>query len=141
MGVKELTMKRVALVTLCLAALAVSCGGSSEVGEAGRTVQEFYGHLNTGNHDAAMELYSSDAQQMLLGDDGQLDEDFLGWVEAETRQGAVQDVEIVSEEVDEAAGAATVRFVVNYTDGVPGRRSVSLSEEDGAWRLGFVDAE
>ena len=69
-------MKRIALVVVCLGTLFVACGGPTETGEAGQTVQQFYEHLNDGNHDAAVGLYSKEVRQMLQGDDGTLDEGF-----------------------------------------------------------------
>ena len=137
-------MKRAALVVVCLSALIVACSGSTEVGEvdeAGQTVKQFYKHLNAGDHDAAFDLYSSDVRQMLQGDDGKPDEDFLTWAQTESREGAIDQVKILGEEIDEGAGAATVRFELDYSSGAPGRRIVILSKEDDNWKLGFIDED
>ena len=131
-------MKRAALVVVCLSALIVACGGPTEVGdagEAGQTVQQFYKHLNDGNHDAAVALYSSEVRQMLEGDD----EGFSTWAQSESREGAIKEVKIVDEEIDDVAGAATVSFELDYSSGSPARRTVVLSKEEGSWKLGFID--
>jgi len=132
-------MKRVALVVVCLGTLFVACGGPSEMGEAGRAVQQFYEHLNDGNHDAAVGLYSKEVRQMLQGDDGTLGEDFATWAQTESREGTIDEVKIVEAEVDEPNAAATVRFELNYSGGAPQQRTVVLSKEDDSWKLGFIE--
>lgn len=111
------------------------------MGEAGKAVQQFYRHLNDGEHDAAFGMYSGEVRQMLQGVDGSRDDSFSTWVQTESREGSINEVKIVAEEVDEDAGETTVRFELNYSNGEPATRTVVLSKEGDRWRLGFIDAE
>ena len=134
-------MKRVVLVVVCLSVLIIACGSPAEVGDAGKAVQQFYKYLNDGNHDAAFGMYSSEVRQMLQSIDGGRDESFSTWAQTESREGAIDEVKIVAEEVDEGAGEATVHFELNYSSGEPETRIVVLLKEEDRWKLGFIDVE
>ena len=123
---------------ICVLALIVSCS-SSEIGESGQAVQQFYGHLNGGDPAAAMDLYTAAVREGFLGPDGSIDESFSRWARSETRQSTIGEVKIISEEVDEGAGTGTVRFELVYTAGESERRTVTMTREDGRWKLGFID--
>ena len=132
-------MKRVKFgipIAVCLLALIVSCG-PTEVGKSGEVVRQFYGHLNSGDSAAAMALYTNHARGMLEGQDGAVD--FAKWVGDETRQSSIEEVKIISEKVNDAAGTSTVLFELIYAAGQPERRTVTMALEDGQWKLGFID--
>ena len=122
---------------LLLLALSL-CGCSSEPADTGpgAAVRQFYDRLNQGDHTGAIALYSAESRGVL--DDPAGSGVFGGWAEGETKGRSVAEVRIVSTAEHAGGGGAEVQFEVRYRDGTSVTRQVSLVQEDGAWRLGFI---
>ena len=118
-------------VLALLVVLGCSSGGGTD--GPGQVVQDFYKHLNDGDYDDAMSMYSAETREVLAAPDS----GFAEWAKSETKSGKVDAVEVVSQE-DVSDEAATVRYEVVYEDGSKATRSVSLTFEDGVWKLGFI---
>jgi hypothetical protein len=117
--------------------LAIACSGGSSpdlVGAAG-TVQTFYEHLDSGRYDEAIALYDAATKEQLLPDASSMD-GFRQWAEAETHNGGLSDVSVVTQTAGE--GTVTIEFELTFDDGQTARRTVTLTESDGAWRMGTV---
>jgi hypothetical protein len=54
----------------------------------------------------------------------------------ETKNGKVESVRIVQEQAE--ASSATVEFEVVYRDGTQASRTVTMTLEDGEWKLGLI---
>ena len=120
------------LVPLLAMLVVLGCSGPKAAGP-GQAVQDFYRHLNDGNYDDAMTLYSAEARDVLAAPDS----GFADWAKTETKSGKIDGVEVVAEkEVGEQT--ATVTYEIVYTDGSKVARTVSVTLEDGAWKLGFI---
>lgn len=125
------------LALLLLCALAAACSSSSAPEGPSETVQEFYALLNDGKFDAARRLYNTEAQAVLGDPDIVSDAAFATWAEMETKKGRIERVKFVSQETDE--DRATVECELHYSDGTSRPRSMSLTLEDGGWRLGLLN--
>lgn len=125
---------------LVLVVLALLNGCSSErptESGPGGAVRQFYDLLNRGDLTAAMGLYSAEARTA-IGDATGSDSPFGDWAEQETKARSVADVRIVSTIEREDGSGADVQFEVRYRDGSAVTRQVSLVQEGGGWRLGFI---
>jgi len=124
------------LAAIVFAATLVSgCASApTEEGPAG-AVRQFYDRLNRGDHAGAKALYSAEALGF-LDDPGGSSDGFGDWANGETKRRSVAEVRVVSTE--EREGAADVQFDVHYRDGSSVSRRVSLVQESGAWKLGFI---
>jgi len=100
-------------------------------------VRQFYDRLNAGDHAAAIELYSSEARGMVVEPSGST-AGFSGWAEVETKGRTVVEVRVVSTAEHAGGGGADVQFEVRYRDGTSATRQVSVMQEGGAWKLGFI---
>jgi hypothetical protein len=118
-----------------LALLVVACSSAPEDGPA-QAVEQFYGHLNDGDYRRAMALYSAEARAALDDPDSASAEGFADWAKLETKDGKVDRVQVTQEQADEAS--ATVEFSVVYKDGTSASHTVTLTFEDGAWKLGLI---
>jgi len=115
--------------------LSLSCAPSDE-NTPGAAVKTFYDHLNDGRNSEAMAMYDDEASGMFedpsFASEGAFDE----WVASETKQGSIREVEIVDASTEEAS--AEVKFRVEYEDGSSKTGEVSLSLEQGRWKLGLI---
>jgi hypothetical protein len=100
-------------------------------------IQEFYGHLNDGHYTQAMALYNSDARGTFEDPEAVGDSRFDEWARTETKHGKVDRVRVVEEQATEYQ--ASVEFEIVYTDGTRASRSVTVLQENGAWKLGFIN--
>lgn len=123
-------------------ALAVCCGPllncapGEEQGGPGQAVQQFYRHLNDGAYVEAKGLYNAEALAVLDDPNVSSEESFRAWAQQETKSGIISKVTIVKASVEETT--ADVEFEIVYDDGTRLKRSVTLTQEDGRWKLGFV---
>jgi len=123
---------------LCIVALFASCSSSdSDSSPTGEAIQQFYDRLEAEDYSGALGHYSAQVREMLEVEGGEVDESYVAWAREETKQGSVQRVEIVEESVE--AEKAEVKYQVVYGDGSTATRSVSMTLEEGQWKLGFID--
>ncbi len=111
--------------------LALSCG-SSEEGSARAAVEGFFDRLNDGDYSGAIAYYDAQMQETMSG----AGSSFGDWARGLTKNGSVDRVEILNEDLDEDRGE--IRFELIYTDGSKRAGSVKLRMENGAWKLGAV---
>ncbi len=118
------------------AGLLLGCAGAPSEESPGSAVRAFYDRLNEGDHAGAATLYSAEVQAVFADAEDAM-EAFEVWAKGETKSGSVAQVRIVSSA--ESAGTADVQFEVGYRDGSTVTRHVRLVQENGSWRLGFVE--
>lgn len=119
-------------------ALAVACGGAAgpgSEGDAASTVRTFYDHLNAARYDKATALYTAETRQQIFPDASSA-EGFRNWAIVETHNRSLTEFKIVSE--TEAETGIMIEFELRFKDGESSQRRVTVSEEDGVWRLGFI---
>ena len=128
-----------ATITAVVLAAAVACSGgdgsADEGSDAAAAVRTFYDHLNAGRFDDAKALYTAETREQIFFD-ASAEEGFRNWATVETHNSGLTEFKIVSE--TEGAGGVTIEFELGFKDGESSRRSVTVSIEDGAWRLGFI---
>jgi hypothetical protein len=100
-----------------------------------QAVKRFYQHLNDGAYTEAKGLYNAEVLGV-LNDPSASDDDFRAWARQETKSGIISEVKIINSAVEETT--ADVDFELVYEDGTLEQRRVSLTQEDGAWKLGFI---
>jgi hypothetical protein len=119
---------------LAVALIAAACGAPASEPEI--AVREFYSRLNSGNYSGAKALYDAEARKLLDDPDLASDAGFSAWASKETKQGRVETVNVLSQSGD--AGKLTVECEVVYSDGTTKTRTISLTLEDGGWKLGLL---
>ena len=130
---------RTTLVLLAVFAVALvgACSQQESMEEGpGGVVQNFYSHLNEGDYGAAKALYSSDALAVIDDPEFSSPEAFQTWAIDHTRQGTIDSVSIVGTEEDEAQ--TLVEYQVNYSDGSTVTHEVTVTQEDGVWKMGLL---
>ncbi len=118
--------------------LAVACGGAAgpgSEGDAESTVRTFYDHLNAGRYDDAKALYTAETRQQIFPD-ASAAEGFKNWAIVETHNRSLTEFNVLSE--TKAETGITIEFELHFKDGESRQRRVTVSEEDGGWRLGFI---
>ena len=131
------TLARAALGVSILA-LAVACSGGGEPqggSDAASTVRTFYDHLNAGRYEDAKALYTAETLQQIFPD-ASAEEGFRNWAIIETHKGGLAEFNIVNE--TESPAGILIEFELRFADGESSQRQVTVSEEDGSWRLGFI---
>ena len=124
------------LIPLLLGLLVLGCSsGEQEPGPAD-AVEAFYEHLNDGDYSQAMALYNTEARKVLEDPDSASAEGFATWAKGETKDGTIDHVEVTDER--KADESVTVEYQVRYTDGTRALHTVTLTLEDGAWKLGLI---
>ncbi len=118
-------------------ALAVACSGAGPGGEgdAESTVRTFYDHLNAGRYDDAKALYTEEARQQIFPD-ANASEGFENWAIVETHNRSLTEFNVVSE--TKAETGITIEFELRFKNGESSQRRVTVSEQDGGWRLGVI---
>jgi hypothetical protein len=129
-----------ALLPLLLLAIVCSgCTGTGGYGTAegidegtpGAAVVTFFDHLNSGDLDAARNIYTIEAR--LVVEDPEI---FQGWADLITQDGTIDSVSIVSSTVIEQTAA--VEFEIVFGDGSSKAHTVDCLNQEGEWRLGPV---
>jgi hypothetical protein len=123
------------LVLSFLGLLILGCASEPENGPT-QAVKDFYRHLNNENYRGAMALYNAEARQVLEDPNTASAEGFAEWARTETKDGDIDEVRVLQEQADEAS--ATVEYEVVYKDGTRAAHTVTLTLEDGAWKLGLI---
>ena len=118
-----------------LALLSGACSGGGGVGSPDSVVQEFYAQVNDGEA-GAVEYYDASTRAMFEDPEMAGDNAFVEWTRSESRQGTIQEVEILDSSVE--ADSAEVSFRVSYADGSSRDAAVSMTREDGIWKLGLI---
>ncbi len=118
-------------------ALAVACSGAGPggPGDAESTVRTFYDHLNAGRYDDAKALYTEEARQRIFPD-ASAAEGFENWAIVETHNRSLTEFNVVSE--TEGETGITIEFELRFKNGESSQRRVTVSEQDGGWRLGVI---
>ena len=131
-------MRRTLVGLLPLVLLALVAGGCSSAPEdgPGASVQKFHQLLNDGDYAAAKDLYGVEARTILDDPNLSSDEAYREWAKMWTREGSISTVEIVGTEEQETT--AVVEYEIHYADGSVQAGSVTLSHEDGVWKLGLI---
>jgi hypothetical protein len=128
-----------AVLTAWIMALLIACGGGGgpPQGEspAASAVQTFYDHLNRGKYDAAKALYTKETREQIFPD-ADAEEGFRDWAVVETHNQSLTEFNVVTE--TESPDGVMIEFELRFSDGETAQRQVTVSEEDGAMRLGFI---
>jgi len=124
-------------VLAVFSALVLGCsgGGTETQGGAASTVRTFYDHLNAGQYDDAKALYTDDVRGQIFPD-SDADEGFREWADLETHERTLKDFTVVNE--TDAEGGTTIEFELLFKGGERKQRRVTVSQENGDWRLGFI---
>jgi hypothetical protein len=124
------------LLLLLLLGLVLSCSQETEEEGPQGAVKRFYRHLNSGDYQAAKEMYNAEARVTI--DDPELfsEAGFRKWAEEQTNNGSIKGVEIL-QAVDDDTGA-DIEYEISYRDGTTKRSRVRLTQEEGEWKLGFA---
>jgi len=128
--------KRSSLAIILLAfGLMLACSQSGEAEGPGGAVQLFYEQLNDGNYNSAKDMYSTEARATL--DDPELSSagGFRTWANTQTKERSITNVEVLQEERDDSG--STIDYRITYRDGSTKTSQVRMTEEEGAWKLGF----
>jgi hypothetical protein len=127
-----------AVLTASILALAIACsGGGDPAGgsAAASTVQSFYDHLNARRYADAKALYTDETRGQIFPDAG-AEEGFRNWAVVETHNQSLTEFNIVSE--TESPDGVMIEFELRFKDGDSSQRRVTVSKENGGWRLGFI---
>jgi hypothetical protein len=120
------------------AGLIAGCSTGVEEGSPGNVVQTFYQHLNDGSYGDARMLYNEDALAVVEDPNFGSEDSYREWARVETKQGTVSRVDIVDTTLDETGAAATVAYEVVYNDGSTKSAEISLTQENGVWKVGLI---
>jgi len=125
----------VVLAVLLLLAGAGCASGPSDGPQ--QSIEQFYQYLSDGNYRGAMSLYSAEAREVLEDPDTASDTGFAEWAKLETKDGKVDKVTVVPQE-ESGETSAAVEYRVVYSDGSSVDRKVTMTLEDGEWKLGLI---
>jgi len=123
---------------ILILSLVVACSGGGESGgvsDAAATVRTFYEHLNDGRYAEAKALYSTETMEQIFPDES-AEAGFQDWAVVETHKGGLAEFSIVSETKSESG--VVIEFELRFEDGESSQRRVTVSKENGAWRMGFI---
>ena len=99
-------------------------------------VQAFYAYANAGRYADAQELLSEEARNAIAGPLGQLSGGWKGICDRNTKNGTIQLVEILSEDV--RGEGATVIANISFRDGSSkSQDKTSLVKVGGKWKIGL----
>jgi hypothetical protein len=123
------------LLILLVIGLMLACSKSGEAEGPGGAVQQFYEQLNSGNYNAAKEMYNAEARATLNDPELSSAAGFRTWANTQTKDRTISKVEILESASDESG--ATIDYEIQYRDGSTKRGQVQLTQEEGEWKLGF----
>lgn len=126
-----MTRFRITLALLLLLLGFVACSSPS-ADPAGEVVQEFYGAINDGKYEQALTHYESGLRQTLSTPESGFGE----WAASESKQGSIAQIDV--ESVESVGEEKSVTYQIRYADGSVANRSVSLTQDNGSWKLGFI---
>jgi len=125
---------RLALLALALG-LILACSQSGEAEGPGGAVQLFYQQLNSGNYNAAKEMYNAEVRATLDDPEVSSASGFRAWANTQTKERTISKVEILESVSDETG--ATIDYEIQYKDGSTKKSQVHMTQEEGEWKLGF----
>ena len=102
-------------------------------GSPAEVIKTVYSACNSGNYSVAGRLLVPEANRALTLHMSAVDESLQGICEEETKQGHLQRVEILQEEVH--GDLAQVRYKLYYADGTTIEDSQGLVERHWAWKI------
>lgn len=117
-------------VSLTAVLMTSGCGGSNSPGGA---VKAAYTAANAGQYSEANKYMSSEALSVMGGTLGAFVGGLKGMWDRATREGTIDKVEIIKEEV--RGEGATVIFRIHYKNGDTEKKSESMIKEDGKWKI------
>jgi hypothetical protein len=121
---------------VALLMLPACSSGTDEPAGPEDAVKSFYRHLNDGDYDTVMGLYSAEVRAVLDDPESSSADAFRSWAEQHTHDGSIKNVEILKSEAVETG--TFVEYRLDFDDGTSWSGNVTLTEEDGAWKMGFV---
>jgi len=104
----------------------------------GAAVQQFFRDLDEGRYDEATAMYDRSTRDMLSDPEVSSPDAFAEWADGKTHDGSLAAVEVVSTEETQPDTSAVVRYELVFDDGSREAGEVTLTREDGSWKLGFV---
>jgi hypothetical protein len=126
------TMSLLAISLLMLAVLAFAIlSGFAPYGSPAEVIKTFYSACNSGNYSVAERLLVPD--RLLTSDIAAVDGGLRGICDAETKQGHLQKVEILQQEV--RGELAQVRYMLYYADGSALEESQGLVVKRWVWKI------
>jgi len=131
----RLQLRASLILLLGLLVLGCSSEGEEKLGPA-QAVEAFYEHLNNADHEKALALYDAEARKVLDDPLSGSAEGFAEWVKLETKDGTIDHVEVLTERPVEES--VMIEYQVRYTDGTRALHTVTLTLEDGTWKLGLI---
>jgi len=102
-------------------------------GSPADVIKTFYSACNSGNYSAAEKLLVPEANRVLTRHLGAVDGGLRGVCDEETKQGHLQKVEILQQEV--RGEAAQVRYMLYYADGSAAEESQGLVVRHWVWKI------
>jgi len=102
-------------------------------GSPGEVIKTFYSACNSGDYSLAGKLLVPEANQFLDRHVGAVEEGLPGICAAETRQGRLQKVEILHQEL--RGEIARVRYMLYYADGDAIEESQGLVIKHWVWKI------
>ena len=102
-------------------------------GSPAEVIKTFYSACNSGNYSAAEGLLVAEANRVLTRHIGAVDGGLRGICDEETKQGHLQRVEILQEEV--RGDVAQVRYMLYYADGSALEETQGLVVKHWVWKI------
>jgi hypothetical protein len=126
-------MKMKKLLICCIAILFFTGGCSLLFGGPKSTVKKFYKHLEAGEIDAVIALFSKTSKAAQF--QGKVKPLLVQGTETIKQKKGISSIDIISEEI--TGETAKVKFTIKYNDGSSEQLESKLIKEDGDWK--FID--
>lgn len=107
--------------------------GFAPYGSPAEVIKTFYSACNSGNYSVAERLLVPEANQVLTHHIGAVDGGLRGICDEETKQGHLQKVEILQQEIH--GELAQVRYMLYYADGGTIEETQGLVAKHWVWRI------
>jgi Domain of unknown function (DUF4878) len=107
--------------------------GFAPYGSPAEVIKTFYSACNSGNYSVAERLLVPEANRVLTRHIGAVDGGLRGICDEETKQGHLQKVEILQQEV--RGEVAQVRYMLYYADGSAIEESQGLVVKHWVWKI------
>jgi hypothetical protein len=120
------------LVLVAVLAFAILKGFAPH-GSPAEVIKSFYSACNSGNYSVAETLLVPEANRVLTRHIGAVDGGLRGICDEETKQGHLQQVEILQQEV--RGELAQVRYMLYYADGSAIEESQGLVVKHWVWKI------
>jgi hypothetical protein len=107
--------------------------GFAPYGSPAEVIKTFYSACNSGNYSVAERLLVPEANRVLTRHIGAVDGGLRGICDEETKQGHLQKVEVLQQEV--RGEVAQVRYMLYYADGSAIEESQGLVVKHWVWKI------